>query len=98
MLARLKYYVGIYIILFRNLKSKTKRDCLLRSSYDGQFNDCSMLISYIISVAPPPCLFNANLSAQCCNISSLWMDVCNVGMDPIATVEQYSIDGKKICL
>ena len=69
-------------------------ECLLHSLSDDQFNDCS------VSVILSPWfllhgLFNVNLAAQCCNIPSLWIDVCWFGSH---LVEQYSIDGKTICL
>ena len=50
-----KYCVGMCIFLFRNLKSRIKRDFLLRSSSGDQFNDCNIfVIRYTISVIPPP--------------------------------------------
>ena len=43
-----KYCVGMYIILFRNLKSIVKLDCLLHSLTDGQYIVCN--ISVILSL------------------------------------------------
>ena len=88
-----KYCVGMCIILFRNLKSRIKHDCLLLSSSDGQFNvhNISVILSLWFLLHG---LFDTNLAAWCCIISSLWMDVCWYGSH---IVEQYSIDGKITC-
>ena len=40
------------IILCRNLESKTKRDCLLRFSSEGQCNDRSMSVIYLCNNIP----------------------------------------------
>ena len=89
-----KYWVGIWINLFRNLNSRIICKCLLHFSSNGQFNDCniSVILSQWFFLHG---LFSTSLAAQSCIISSLWMDVCWYGSH---IVEQYSIDGKTICL
>ena len=87
-----KYCVGMCIFLFRNLKSRIKRDFLLRSSSGGQFNDCNIFVILSLWFLLHG-LFNTNLAARCCIISSLWMDVCWYGSH---IVEQYSMDGNNI--
>ena len=54
-------------ILFRNLKSRIKCECLLRSLSDGQFNvrSISVILSLWFLLLG---LFNTNLAAWCCII------------------------------
>ena len=75
-------------ILFKNLKSKIKHECLLHFSNDGQFNVFS------ISIVLSQCMICLAQSAQHNAVSSptFCMDVCWCGSQ---IEEQYSMDGKK---